>query len=57
MIRKFIGFVSILAVALAFAGCGTASSDADDHCTVDPNAADCANEEPDEPAGDPAGEP
>ena len=57
MIREFIGFVSILAVALAFAGCGTASSDADDHCTVDPNAADCANEEPDEPAGDPAGEP
>ena len=57
MIRKFIGFVSILAVALAFAGCGTASSDADDHCTGDPNAADCANEEPEEPAADPAGEP
>ena len=57
MIRKFIGFVSILAVALAFAGCGTASSDADDHCTVDPNAADCASAEPEEPAADPAGEP
>ena len=57
MIRKFIGFVSILAVSLAFAGCGTASSDADDHCTVDPNAADCASEEPEEPAADPAGEP
>ncbi|WP_163437856.1 hypothetical protein [Fibrobacter succinogenes] len=57
MIRKFVGFVSILAVALAFAGCGTASTESDDHCTVDPNAADCANEEPEEPAADPAGEP
>ena len=54
MIRKFIGFVSILAVALAFSGCGTASTESDDHCTVDPNAADCASEEPaEEPAGEP----
>ena len=46
MIRKLIGFVSVLALALAFAGCGTASTDADDHCTVDPNAADCVKEDP-----------
>ena len=52
MIRKFIGFASILAMALAFSGCGTASTEADDHCTVDPNAADCATVEPDEPAVD-----
>ena len=57
MIRKFVGFASILAVALAFTGCGTASStQSDDHCTVDPNAADCTGDEPDEPAVDPAGE-
>ena len=56
MIRKFIGFVSILALSLAFSGCGTASTESDDHCTVDPNAADCAGDEPAEPAADPAGE-
>ncbi len=54
MIRKFVGFASILALALAFAGCGTASTEADDHCTVDPNAADCASGEPaEEPAVEP----
>ncbi|MBR4397636.1 MAG: hypothetical protein IKT05_00405 [Fibrobacter sp.] len=57
MVRKLIGFASILAVALAFAGCGTASTHADDHCTVDPNAADCANEDPADNPADPAGEP
>lgn len=46
MVRKLVGLVSILALSLAFAGCGTASSEADDHCTVDPNAADCVKEEP-----------
>ncbi|MBR5411496.1 MAG: hypothetical protein IK114_00415 [Fibrobacter sp.] len=56
MVRKFIGFASILAVALAFAGCGSASSEADDHCTVDPNAADCATEEPADNPADPAAE-
>ncbi|PWJ67194.1 hypothetical protein SAMN05720473_10164 [Fibrobacter sp. UWB15] len=54
MIRKLIGFASILALALAFVGCGTASTESDDHCTVDPNAPDCVKEEP---AADPAGEP
>jgi len=57
MVRKFVGFASVLAVTLAFAGCGTASTQSDDHCTVDPNAADCASGEPEEPAVDPAGEP
>ena len=56
MVRKLIGFASILAVALAFAGCGSASSEADDHCTVDPNAADCATEEPADNPADPAAE-
>ena len=46
MIRKFVGFVSIMALVFAFSGCGTATTDADDHCTVDPNASDCAKEEP-----------
>ena len=57
MIRRFVGFVSIMALATVFSGCGTASTESDDHCTVDPNAADCASEEPEEPAADPAGEP
>lgn len=54
MIRRFVGFVSIMALATVFSGCGTASTESDDHCTVDPNAADCVNEEPaEEPAGEP----
>ncbi len=54
MIRRFVGFVSIMALAAVFSGCGTASTESDDHCTVDPNAADCVNEEPaEEPAGEP----
>ena len=54
MLRKFIGFASILALALAFAGCGTASTESDDHCTVDPNAADCTKDEPADNPVDPA---
>ena len=52
MIRKLIGFASILALALAFSGCGTASTEADDHCTVDPNAPDCVKDEPAESTPD-----
>jgi hypothetical protein len=54
MIRKLIGFAPVLALALSFAGCGTASTESDDHCTVDPNAPDCAKEEPADNPADPS---
>lgn len=42
MIRKIVGFVSIMALALAFAGCGGSSTgSSEDECTKDPNALGC----------------
>jgi predicted component of type VI protein secretion system len=49
MIRKLVGFASMMALALAFAGCGSSSTNSEeDECTKDPESVNCKVEAPDD---------
>ena len=49
MIRKLVGFASMIALALAFAGCGSSSTNSEeDECTKDPESVNCKVEAPDD---------
>ena len=49
MIRKLVGFASMMALALAFAGCGSSSTNSEeDECTKDPESVNCKVEKTDD---------
>ena len=49
MIRKLVGFASIVTLAFAFTACGSSSTNSEeDECTKDPESVNCKVEAPDD---------